>query len=268
MQDYTYRDFDIIDSHAHIFPAAIAEKAAKNIGVFYDLPSSHVGSPECLLEQGGKFGVKKYLVCSVATLPRQVRDINNFIARECAEHPEFFGFGTLHPLMDGLEDEINRIIEMGLHGIKLHPDFQEFDLDSKEAYAMYEMVNGRLPFLLHMGDKRYTYSSPERLARVLDNMPKLQVIAAHFGGYNCWESAEGLLKRPGVKVDTSSSLFALDKEYVIKLINHYGVENCFFGTDFPLMNYPEEIKSFMNLGLPYEDAKKILSLNFREYFKI
>lgn len=99
-------------------------------------------------------------------------------------------------------------------------------------------------------------------------MPKLEVIAAHFGGYNCWDSAEELLKRYNVKVDTSSSLFALDKEYVKKLIYHYGVENCFFGTDFPLMNYPEEIKSFMELGLPYEEARRILSLNFREYFNI
>ena len=109
-------------TRAH-FPRRDSEKAERTWRLLR-LPSSHVGSPECLLEQGGKFGVKKYLVCSVATLPRQVRDINNFIARECAEHPEFFGFGTLHPLMDGLEDEINRIIEMGLHGIKLHPDFQ------------------------------------------------------------------------------------------------------------------------------------------------
>ncbi len=268
MQDYSYEDFEIIDSHTHIFPSPIAEKAAKNIGDFYDLPPSHNGSPEGLLQQGSSYGIKKYLVCSVATSPRQVRDINNFISRECSEHAEFFGFGTLHPRMEGLEDEINRIIQMGLHGIKLHPDFQEFNLDSPEAYHMYEAVGGRLPFLLHMGDKRYTFSSPQRLSKVLDEMPELRVIAAHFGGYNCWDSAEELLKRYNVKVDTSSSLFALDKEYVKKLIYHYGVENCFFGTDFPLMNYPEEIKSFMELGLPYEEARRILSLNFREYFNI
>jgi len=268
MSRYTYRDFEIIDAHTHIFPAPLAAKAADSIGDFYGLAPGHPGGPEDLLEQGSKYGIKRYLVCSVATSPKQVRDINNFITRECAEHPEFFGFGTLHPKMEGLEDEVERIIQMGLRGIKMHSDFQLFNLDSPEAFRVYDIVGGRLPFLLHMGDSRYDYSSPERLAKALDNFPKLEVIAAHFGGFMRWESAWELLKRPHVKVDTSSSLFMLDKDRATKFINHYGVENCFFGTDFPLWNYGGEVDRFFALDLPYEDMKRILSLNFREYFKI
>lgn len=268
MSRYAYGDFEIIDAHTHIFPAPLAAKAAGSIGDFYGMLPGHPGAAEDLLREGSKYGVKKYLVCSVATSPGQVGDINNFITRECAGHPEFFGFGTLHPNMEGLEDEVERIIRMGLHGIKLHPDFQFFNLDSPEAFSIYDMVGGRLPFLLHMGDNRYDSSSPERLSRVLDNFPKLEVIAAHFGGFMCWESAWELLKRPNVKVDTSSSLFMLDKGYVRKLIDHYGIENCFFGTDFPLWNYGGEVERFFALDLPYDDMKRILSLNFREYFKL
>lgn len=268
MQDYTYRDFEIIDAHTHIYPSKIAVKASESIGHFYGLPAGHPGSPEELLKNGAKFGVKRYLVCSVATTPKQTADINNFIAEECAAHPEFFGFGTLHPLMDGLEEEVDRIIGLGLHGIKLHPDFQLFNLDSPEAFRMYEIVGGRLPFLLHMGDNRYDYSSPERLAKALDNFPKLEVIAAHFGGYKRWESAWDLLKRPRVKVDTSSSMFALDNEYIKKLIYHYGVENCFYGTDFPLWNYSAETEKFFSLELPFEEMKQILGMNFSKYFNL
>lgn len=268
MSRYAHGDFEIIDAHTHIFPAPLAEKAAGSIGGFYGMKPGHPGAAEDLLREGSKYGVKRYLVCSVATSPGQVRDINNFIAKECAEHSEFFGFATLHPGMEGLEDEVERIIRMGLRGIKLHPDFQMFNLDSPEAFRLYDMVGGRLPFLLHMGDNRFDHSSPERLSIVLDNFPKLKVIAAHFGGFMAWESARGLLRRPHVKVDTSSSLFLLDKDYVKKLIDHYGVENCFFGTDFPLWNYGGEVERFLALDLPFDDMKRILSLNFREYFKI
>jgi len=268
MSQYAYGEFEIIDAHTHIFPAPLAEKASENIGKFYGYKPGHPGSAESLLNEGAKYGVRKYLVCSVATTPRQVRDINNFIVAECAEHPEFFGFGTLHPEMDGLEDEVERIISMGLRGVKLHPDFQRFNLDSPEAFKIYELVEGRLPLLVHMGDPRYDSSSPERLSRVLDNFPRLEVIAAHFGGFMCWERARELLKRQNVKVDTSSTLFMLDKDYARKLIDHFGVENCFFGTDFPLWNYGGEVERFFQLDLPCDYMNRILSLNFREYFGI
>ncbi len=268
MQDYAYTDFEIIDAHTHIYPPKIAVKAAESIGTFYGLPAAHEGSTETLLAEGARYGVSKYLVCSVATAPEQVSSINCFIAKECEEHGEFLGFGTLHPKMDGVEQEVDRIIKMGLRGIKLHPDFQLFDLDSPEAYRIYEIAEGRLPFLMHMGDPRYDRSSPERLKKALDDFPRLEVIAAHFGGYTRWESARSILRRDNVKVDTSSSLFALDKEYVKKLINHYGVENCFFGTDFPLWNYGGEVEAFFRLDLPYGTMEKLLGGNFREYFKI
>lgn len=266
MQDYTYRDFDIVDAHAHIYPSKIAEKASESIGLFYGLPASNVGSPEELLKQGSKYGIKKYLVCSVATAPEQVSSINSFIASECAEHSEFIGFGTLHPKMENAEEEVERIIALGLRGIKLHPDFQQFDIDSKEAYRFYEIVAGRLPFLMHMGDENLDFSSPARLARALDDFPKLEAIAAHLGGYRRWELASEVLRRPRVKFDTSSSLFILDKSYIKHLLSLYGTENCFFGTDFPLWDYDKEVNDFLELKLPYEQMKKLLGDNFREYF--
>ena len=130
--------------------------------------------------------------------------------------------------------ETNRIIRLGLHGIKLHPDFQRFDIDSPGAYKIYEQIAGRLPVLIHMGDDRYAYSKPERLARVMRDFPTLRVMASHLGGYRCWEEARECLRgNANIRFDTSSSLPMLDPAYARKLIEHYGVENCMFGTDFP-----------------------------------
>ena len=58
-----------------------------------------------------------------------VTSCNDFIAAQCKLHPEFIGFGTMHQDFEDKETEINRIIEMGLHGVKLHPDTQEVNMD-------------------------------------------------------------------------------------------------------------------------------------------
>ena len=87
------------------------------------------GTKKALLEDGARIGVSRYLVCSTATKPEQVRAVNDFIKKSCDKHAEFFGFGTLHPDMPDINGEIDRIIALGLRGVKLHSDFQDFVLD-------------------------------------------------------------------------------------------------------------------------------------------
>lgn len=268
MPKMSYKDYEIIDAHAHIFPQKIAEKATEAIGEFYDLAMDNEGSSEKLLAAGQTIGISRYLVCSTATVPTQTVRINDFIKEECDLHPEFFGFGTLHPDMEGLAEETERVIDLGLHGIKIHPDFQKFNIDDASAYKIYEIIEGRLPILVHMGDSRYDYSRPFRLARVLKDFPKLEVIAAHFGGYQRWEEAEGCLKHKNVKLDTCSSLFAITPAYARRLVSFYGAENLFFGTDFPMWNHMEELERFFAIGLKESDNRKILAENFKNYYKI
>jgi len=260
--------YEIIDAHAHIFPEKISQKATDAIGDFYDLPMYCEGISEKLLDESFKAGISKCLVCSTATTPHQVRSINDFIAKECGKHPEFWGLGTLHPLMENLEDEVARIENLGLHGIKIHPDFQKFDIDCKEAFKIYSAIEGKLPILIHMGDERYEYSSPVKLARILKNFPRLNVIAAHFGGYRRWREAEEYLRHPNLKIDTSSSLAIIPAEYARKLIYHYGVENVFFGTDFPMWEPLAERDRFFALKLSFEENQKILAGNFKDFFGI
>ena len=156
----TYSNYEIIDAHAHIFPEKIAENATVNIGKFYDIPMESCGVSEKLLESGRKIGVSQYLVCSTATTPHQISAINTFIRAECDKHPEFFGYGTTHPDSADLKGDIQQIIDLGLHGVKLHPDFQEFNADSPEAFRIYELMEGKLPLIIHCGDARYDWSAP------------------------------------------------------------------------------------------------------------
>ena len=263
------KDLTIIDAHCHIFPQKIAMKATQSIGDFYSIPMRYEGFPHVLVESGRRIGVKKYLVCSTATKPEQVESINDFIYEKCKKYPEFFGFGTLHQHTPDYEAEIERIKSYGLHGIKLHPDFQRFHIDDPKMIPVYRAIaREKLPVLFHMGDAHFDYSAPRRLANVMQQVPDLIAVAAHFGGYNEWDEADKWLKIPNVYYDTSSSLFALSKEKALKMIDHFGVEKFFFGTDFPMWDHVEELNRFLALGLSEEENDMILYKNFERLFGI
>jgi predicted TIM-barrel fold metal-dependent hydrolase len=268
---YNGKNYKVADSHAHIYPEKIAEKATGSVGDFYDIKMQNpAGTVENLLKSGAGAGVDKYLVCSVATKPEQVMSISSFIAQECGKHEEFVGLGAFHQDVKDAEETVFRIKELGLRGIKIHPDFQRVNIDDERLLALYGILEKeKMPILIHMGDDRYDFSSPERLSKVLDKYPDLICIAAHFGGYRAWDKAERFLPAGNnLWFDTSSSLPFIGKERALDLIGHYGTERMMFGVDFPMWDHKAEIERFLSLDLSDDDNKKILFDNFARLFSL
>ncbi len=252
----------ILDIHAHIYPDSFATKAALSIGEFYEIPMRHDGTVSTLLALGAEAGISQYLVHSVAVTWQKVDRINDFIAAAVKAHPEFIGFATMHPDHPHIEEEMERIISLGLRGVKLHPDFQHFYIDDEKAMRIYEAMEGRLPLIIHTGDNRRETSDPRRMAKVLDKFPNLKTICAHLGGWSQWSTAHQILAgRPNVWVDTSSSLYAITGEEAREAIYHYGTDRVLFGTDYPMWNPAEELRRLQALNLDPVDLEKILHLN-------
>ena len=263
--------YQIIDAHCHIYPDAIARKAAASTGNFYDgLPATCDGTVDTLLSVGGQVGISHYIVQSVATKPEQVRHINEFIAREVAEHPgQLTGLGTLHPDSPDLEGDVNHLLELGLKGVKLHPDIQRFKIDDYRCLHIYDLCEGRLPILMHTGDNRFDYSNPNRLLPILEIYRGLTVIGAHFGGYSIWhEAAEQLHGQPNLYVDCSSTMFALPDREVVDLIHTYGADRVLFGTDYPMWSPVDELTHFLRLPLTEEEQQLILHENAERLFDL
>ncbi len=252
----------IIDIHAHIYPDKIAQKASTAIEHFYDIPMDCDGTLGSLLKAGDRAGVDTFVVHSVATGPEQVQSINNFIAGAVQAHPgRLIGFATLHPHSEHIEREVDRVTALGLKGIKIHPDFQKFNIDSDEAFRIYEAIEGRLPVLIHTGDYRYEFSKPRRVLNVIKRFPRLDVICAHFGGWSEWGDAAGVLAGQGVYVDTSSSLYSLTDEQAKALIISFGADRVLFGSDYPMWEPAPDIEKLLRIGLSAEEKEKIFHLN-------
>ena len=248
----------LIDIHTHIYPPAIARKAAASIREFYELGTDEMdGTAQTLLERGTSAGIDRFVILPVAMRPERTRHINDFILEQIAAEPRFLGFGTIHAAMDNITDEVQYIMDNGLRGLKMHPDSQLFNIDDERLFPAYEMLQGKLPVILHMGDTRYSYSHPARLRHVLNEFPNLQVIAAHFGGYGMYETAYEQLYDKDCIFDVSSSMMFMEEGIAEKFINIYGAERMAFGTDYPLWDPVPETKRFLELKLTDEQFEQI-----------
>ena len=252
---------EIIDFHAHIYPDKIAEKASQATGDFYGITPAYSGTSKELLTSGKAAGISRFVLLPVATKPDQVSHINDFIADEVSAHNEFYGFGTLHPDCENILEETDHIISLGLKGIKLHPDTQQFNTDDKRLFEVFDYIQGKIPLLVHCGDKRFDFSHPRRLKNVIDNFPHLQVIAAHLGGWSLFDEAFELLKDENCYLDISSTMMFLPPEQAEHYIHGYGVERILFGTDFPLWRPEQEVASFRRLNLSSFEFERIAYKN-------
>lgn len=259
-----------IDFHCHIYPDAIAVKAADNVRQFYNgLGNPAIdGSVKTLLERGTLAGVSEFVVLPVAVQASRTRHINDFILEQVEKQPRFYGYGTIHAGMEDLTGEVQHIMDKGLRGIKMHPDYQLFGIDDPRLFPVYEMAGDKLPFIFHMGDQRYDYSHPARLRHVLDLFPKLQVIAAHFGGYTVQEVAKEELKGKECFFDVSSSLMFMEDGLAERYINHYGAERFVYGSDFPMWDPVTEMERFQRLKLTDDQKEQIAHITAEGILKI
>lgn len=258
----------IIDVHAHIFPEKVAARAVESIGNYYGLPMYGKGTASDLLKSGSKINVCKYVVHSTATRMEQVKSINDFIEAKQSENDCFIGFGTLHPGLLDIDSEVDRIIALGLKGVKLHPEFQNFSIDDEDMLKIYKAIEGKLPMLMHVGDENKTSSSPKRLAKILNMFPNLVVIAAHLGGYQMWDQSVEYLVGKNLYFDTSSSLFQLDSRKATEIIRMHGADKVLFGSDFPMWIHEEELDRFNRLDLTEKERRLILYGNAKRLLKL
>lgn len=266
--------YKIIDAHTHTYPESVAEKAAVSLGNFYNFEVKGKGTYEDLEQQAASEGICGFFLLSVATNAGQVTHINDFTAATAAlsrSHGfETVGFACMHQDFHDVEAEIMRCIQLGLCGIKIHPDIQRMDIGSAPMYRLCEQIEGRMPLFLHMGDNRpdYRYSEPQKLAHLAERFPRLKITAAHFGGYQSWDSAQRyLFGRPNIWYDLSSSLWAMSPEKALGLIRACGSDRVMFGTDYPVMGSAEYLSLFMKIDLSETQRQDILYNNALRFLK-
>lgn len=256
----------VIDFHTHAFPDAIAPRAIDSLVKGSDglYPPCSDGTLAGLRANMKKFGVDLSVLQPVVTKPSQTKSLNEWA--KAAISNDIISFGGIHPHTDDYKRDIDFVVSLGLKGIKLHPEYQDFIVDSPEMMRIYDYAFSQgLIILQHAGFdpafKAPFRSSPEMFARVVKAMPGGKMVVAHLGGQQQWDLVEKHLVGLDVYLDTSMGQFLYPKEQFLRIVSGHGSERILFGSDAPWSRAGEEIESIRSLPLSDEEKENILGRN-------
>ena len=263
----------VIDAHTHIFPDAIADKATKAIVESFPPPKAthHRGRSEELIASLDRAGISYAMVFAAATSAHQIEDIHRFIYKQAQEHEKFIPCGTLHVDYKNYKEEFRWLREHGIHGIKVHPEMQNFALDDPRLMPMYEEMEKNDMFLIaHMGDPRSDLSGPEHMLPITDAFPKLRCIACHLGSWGDWrlDHVLPLTKLPNVYTDISSTFSYVTGDWkpIYDIIHAYDPSHIFYGSDYPVWCPVETLEKAKKLDLAPELMEDIFYNNFVKFY--
>jgi uncharacterized protein len=201
---------------------------------------------------------------------------NELVAQACRDHPEaFVGFGSVDPLKGARAvEEVDRIGELGLKGVKLHPSLQAFAPDDEKHWPLYERCEELgLAVLFHTGTSgigagqpggqgiRLDYARPIRLDAVAAAFPNLNVIAAHFGYPWHLELLAIALHKTNVYIDISGWAPKYMPPEVVRDLKGRLQDQFLFGSDYPFLQPKRCLEELGELGIPDQALQKVLSGN-------
>lgn len=236
----------LIDCHAHAFADKIAEKAVFQLVDYYQLPTDFGGRLDDLLSAASEARLDAVILLIAATKGEQVGPANDWILQlsRSSHVPKLIPFGTYHPDDSNWLDEIRRLREAGIKGIKLHPEFQGIDLADSRLKDFFAEVERDFVLMVHVGDRKTSHtnlSTPQKLAAILDEFPNLRVIAAHMGGYLFWEEVLHNLVGRDLYFDTSSTFSYIDPQLLRQLFLKHSLDRILFGSDYPLRSPQQDL---------------------------
>ena len=255
----------LIDFHTHAFPEKIAARAIGKLS--WDsggMEPQTDGTAASLKAQMAKDGVDLSVVLSIATNPAQQKNVNNF-AIELNRDPSLIAFGSVHPDAPDALEELERLHDAGIKGIKLHPEYQHFYVHDEKMKPIYKKISQLgLITLFHAGED-YGFSPPyhcmpDQLLTALRWIDS-PVVAAHWGGFGCGEQVLSRLCGENLWFDLSFGYSSMPKSRAQAIIDRHGPDKLLFGSDMPWHRPVWELRLLKTLDLSDADLQKILCVN-------
>jgi predicted TIM-barrel fold metal-dependent hydrolase len=252
----------IVDSHTHAWPDSIAERALGAPSP--DIVRQGDGKLSSLVAALDAAGVDRAVCLSIANLPRQLDAANGFAAS--LDPARFVGFGSLHAELD-VETNLEGLRSRGLRGAKLNPPFQGFTLADRRLAEILDAMQGEFVVLTHVGEGGAPGSeeacTPAMVRELVREFPRLDLIAAHLGGYRLLDEAESEVIGLPVWIDTAwpPGIGSLPAQRVRAVIERHGADRVLFGSDWPMADPAVELAALEALELPEGDLAAILGGN-------
>ncbi|MBO4922402.1 MAG: amidohydrolase family protein [Lachnospiraceae bacterium] len=278
----------LIDFHTHTFPKDIAEKVMSKLAAHAAIRYYTKATNESLLESMDRAGVDISVVLPVVTKPSQYMTINKtaiWINETFSNR--LISFGGIHPDNENYREILKGLVKSGIKGIKLHPLYQETNIDDIRYLRIIETAcELGLIVVLHAGkDLSFPgdHASPKKISHMMDIIKPVRIVLAHMGAYAGWDEVYDMICGRGAYLDTSFSVYPirpqsdsqkdlellkandmlvpeLDKELFRKMVKKNGADHILFASDSPWCDQKETYE-LIDTCLDDEDKKAVYYQN-------
>lgn len=274
----------IIDFHVHTFPEKISKKTAVHLAhIGHILPRTDASIPGLLVSMK-EAGVDYSVNLPVMTRPEQVEKINSSMIRDRDSLFEkgVITFGGMHPDFTNYKKELARLKSAGIPGIKLHPAYQNVDLDDIRMMRIIDAASDLgLIVLIHagidIGIYDHNYASVAHILKILREVGPQKFVLAHMGNWGCWDAVESDLCGAPLWFDTAFSCgpiikypdcgeepylpYNLHDEDFVRIVKKHGTDRILFATDSPWGDQKEYVERISRMDFTAGQKEQIFAKN-------
>ncbi|MHB9138283.1 MAG: amidohydrolase family protein [Victivallaceae bacterium] len=254
----------IIDFHTHFYPEKIAEKALTAIAGIPGMKTYTDGTLNGLKLSMSAAGIDIAVGLPLANTSENVHGVNRWAALH-NKLPVVLT-GSIHPDTSDPEKTIRWIAGLGLKGIKVHPEYQNFRFSERHLDPIWQAcIDNDLFVITHAGgDINFSppfRSNPAELADFHNRFPKLKLVLAHLGSWGMWDEVDKYLVGLPLYFDTAFIGGYLTTERAADIIRRHGADRILFGTDSPWRCQAASMRFIRSLALSVEEQEMIFYKN-------
>lgn len=269
----SWRTCKKIDAHVHVLPDARAAEFLANEGP--GAPWARCGVDDCLRRMD-RYGIERALLVpnnDQYLYDQDPNETNRFLGNVVKGHPDrFWAFADVTASGAYFIEQTPYILERavteyGLSGLKIHPTNLHMDADDLRLVpVLRKAAELGVPVMFHANPCRLGFHdncAPDRINRMIQVFPDLDIITAHLGGMKWQDAVSGC-----TWVDMSYILPKLAELYGIEQTNRilraFGPDRLLFGTDFPDGDYDVYFTLLDQMDFTEEEIEKIAWKNIEK----
>jgi len=283
---YTHEDFEFIDAHCHFFPPQLFKaiwdffEKTDGHGNIQGWPINYKHSPEELVQFLENHNVKAFTTYNYAHKKGVADYINEWVNEFCTRYKKAIPFGCVWPEDKDRVEYIQKIFDnYDFYGIKIQPLVQNFYLDDKRMYKIYDLILDRGKWLcvhIRTAPYRNEYVGYKNFIKFIKKYPNMNIIIPHMGAFEYNKFLKLLDKHENLYLDTTmiyipDNIFPERKTKRPKPDDLTSYQDrILFGSDFPNIPYEYNLstKGLLSLNLPRIFYENIFFNNAKRLFNL
>lgn len=229
------------DAHVHVLPRERVDQFIAGEGP--GAPWSRCGADD-FLRRMDRYGIEKALLLPTNDpylYYQDASETNRFLGGLVKAHPDRFrafadvtasGAYFIENSPWILEEAVT---EYGLSGLKIHPANLHMDADDLRLVpVLRKAADWKVPVMFHANPCRLGFHdncAPDKINRMIQIFPDLQVITAHLGGMK-WQDAVSGCTWADMSYILPGLVALYGLEQANRILRAFGPERLIFGTDF------------------------------------